>query len=515
MKGFSSLIQAKVLVPMYRRIRDPRLPDGRPLSHQRFPLPLLASPLHHHWEKLGMDRRAIVLLMWSATLATAAAGVLAAAMPQTGPAAVWIGIGATTGAAFWVAAMWLRPAFLTYEGDKLVLAHGRPVTIGPIRLYRRLRAVGGPDTAAAAAQQGLLRRPMNALELAERLQALGPASDRTGPLNVHARGRAEGGRSDAYARVRRRHAHVGALRQPPYPGPACCLWRCPARGLMGATSSGLRSAAGAAAALCGRADPKVDRTRQVVTDDALGAFEALAGELRSGSDAAVVGVTGSNGKTTTKQAIAAALRAAAPTLATGPKRERGRRRAHDAFAVGTGRSVRGDRDGSADGGRDRRLLRVRGAKRGRHHQHRRGAHLGLFGSIEAVAEAKAELLAALPIGSPVVLHADDDWTPWMRTRARGPVTTFGRSVEADVRVASRLDAEAAGAQVKLAVEDQTFQVRAAGVLPTVDLAFGAALATAMALGVDPLTAIDGMGGFEPAPHRLQLLRSPGGSAGAG
>ena len=180
LEGFSSLIQAKVLVPMYRRIRDPRLPDGRPLSHQRFPLPLLASPLHHHWEKLGMDRRAIVLLMWSATLATAAAGVLAAAMPGTGPAAVWIGIGAATGAAFWVAAMWLRPAFLTYEGDRLLLAHGRPVTIGPIRLYRRLRAVGGPDTAAAASQQGLLRRPMNALELAERLQALGPAPDRTG-----------------------------------------------------------------------------------------------------------------------------------------------------------------------------------------------------------------------------------------------------------------------------------------------------------------------------------------------
>ncbi len=180
LEGFSSLLQAKVLVPTYRRIRDPRLPDGRPLPHERFPLPLLASPLHHHWEKLGMDRLAIVLLMWSATLAAAASGVLAAAMPDTGPAAVWIGIGATTGAAFWVAAMWLRPAFVTREGDRLVLAHGRPVTIGPIRLYRRRQAVGGPDTAAAAARQGLLGRPMNALELAERLEALGPAPDRTG-----------------------------------------------------------------------------------------------------------------------------------------------------------------------------------------------------------------------------------------------------------------------------------------------------------------------------------------------
>lgn len=180
LEGFSSLIQAKVLVPTYRRIRDPRLPDGHPLPHERFPLPLLASPLHHHWEKLGMDRRAIVLLMWSATFATAASGVLAAAMPDAAPAAMWIGIGATTGAAFWVAAMWLRPAFVTHEGDQLVLAHGRPVAIGPIRLYRRRYAVGGRDTAAAAARQGFLGRPMNALELAERLEALNPAPDRTG-----------------------------------------------------------------------------------------------------------------------------------------------------------------------------------------------------------------------------------------------------------------------------------------------------------------------------------------------
>ena len=273
---------------------------------------------------------------------------------------------------------------------------------------------------------------------------------------------------------------------------------------------GAAFAAGAAAALCGRADPTVDRTRQVVTDDALGAFEALAGELRSGSDAAVVGVTGSNGKTTTKQAIAAALRAAAPTLATdrsenadvGVPTTLSRLAPDDRFAViEMGAQTAGEIAAYCEYAAPNAGVITNIA----------GAHLGLFGSIEAVAEAKAELLAALPMGSPVVLHADDAWTPWMRTRARGPVTTFGRSAGADVRVASRLDAEAAGTQVELAVEDQTFQVRAAGVLPTVDLAFGAALATALALGVDPLTAIDGLGGFEPAPHRLQLLRSPEGA----
>ena len=60
-EGLSSLLQAKVLVPLYRRWRNPRLPDDSPLPHQRFPLPLLASPLHYHWEIVGLNRQKIVL----------------------------------------------------------------------------------------------------------------------------------------------------------------------------------------------------------------------------------------------------------------------------------------------------------------------------------------------------------------------------------------------------------------------------------------------------------------------
>lgn len=172
LEGLSSLVQAKLLVPAFRRLWDPRLPDGRPLPHQRFPLPLLASPLHYHWEKLGMDRRSTVLLFWVMTLATSVAGVLAAVMPTTGLAAAWIGLGAAGGAAFWGAAMWLRPAFLTREGEGLVLAHGRPWTLGPVRLFRRRGLVGGPETASTAERRGLLDRPMNAHELDERLEAL-------------------------------------------------------------------------------------------------------------------------------------------------------------------------------------------------------------------------------------------------------------------------------------------------------------------------------------------------------
>ncbi len=273
---------------------------------------------------------------------------------------------------------------------------------------------------------------------------------------------------------------------------------------------GAAFAAGAVATLCGRADPAVEGARQVVTDDALGAFQALARELRSRSDATVVGVTGSNGKTTTKQAIGAALGAAAPTLATdrsentdvGVPTTLSRLAPGDQFAViEMGAQTAGEIAAYCEYTAPNAGVITNIA----------GAHLGLFGSIEAVADAKAELLAALPDGSPVVLHADDAWTPWMRARARGPVMTFGKGAEADVRVASHFDLETAGTRMDLTVEEQAFQVRAVGVLSAVDLAFGAALATALALGVDPATAIEGLGDFEAAPHRLQLLRSPGGA----
>jgi len=59
------------------------------------------------------------------------------------------------------------------------------------------------------------------------------------------------------------------------------------------------------------------------------------------------------------------------------------------------------------------------------------AHLQSFGSVRNVAKAKAELLQGMPEGSPAVLNADDDWFDWLRSRARGPVVTFGIRRPAD------------------------------------------------------------------------------------
>jgi len=61
------------------------------------------------------------------------------------------------------------------------------------------------------------------------------------------------------------------------------------------------------------------------------------------------------------------------------------------------------------------------------------AHAGEFGSIEDVARAKAELPAALPAAGAAVLNADDPRVLAMASQTRARVVTFGRGPRADVR----------------------------------------------------------------------------------
>jgi len=61
------------------------------------------------------------------------------------------------------------------------------------------------------------------------------------------------------------------------------------------------------------------------------------------------------------------------------------------------------------------------------------AHVGKFGSKEQTALAKGELVEALPEDGLAVLNADDPLVSQMRERTIARVTTFGESADADVR----------------------------------------------------------------------------------
>ncbi len=165
LEGFSSLIQVKILIPLIRRLVDPRTQDGAPLPHQCFSLPLLAVPLHYHWELLGINRRTIVFLFWVASLLASAAGVIAVHVAAaTVPALILCG---AVGLAFWLAAMWLRPAFLQVEDDAVSVMHGRPLQLGPLRLFRHLDTIHDPHLVEVVLSADLAGQPRNAYALSQ------------------------------------------------------------------------------------------------------------------------------------------------------------------------------------------------------------------------------------------------------------------------------------------------------------------------------------------------------------
>lgn len=133
------------------------------------------------------------------------------------------------------------------------------------------------------------------------------------------------------------------------------------------------------------------------------------------------------------------------------------------------------------------------------------AHLGEFGSREVIAQTKAELVQAVPASGVVVLNADDPVVAAMASQTAARVVTVGRSETADVRAEDvELDelarprfilrAGAAAVPVALAVHGEH----------QVGNALSAA-AVALECGATPQQVADALAGAAPASrHRMEV-----------
>lgn len=189
-------------------------------------------------------------------------------------------------------------------------------------------------------------------------------------------------------------------------------------------------ARGAAGAVVSRA---VDAAGPLIMVEETGrALLDLAAHERAAMDAQVVGITGSTGKTSVKDLAAAVLgsryRVTASvrsfntevgvplTLLTAPP---------DAEVVICEMGSRGRGHISVlTGVADPQIGVVTNVG---------PAHLEMFGSIEVVAEAKAELVEALPPSGTAVLNADDPVVRGFAARTEARVLSFGAAPDADVR----------------------------------------------------------------------------------
>jgi UDP-N-acetylmuramoyl-tripeptide--D-alanyl-D-alanine ligase len=272
-------------------------------------------------------------------------------------------------------------------------------------------------------------------------------------------------------------------------------------------------AAGAAAVLVERPVAGLPRDAGVVrvpdTGTALGALGAHA-RARLGETVPVVGITGSTGKTSTKDLTAAALTARLAVAASPASwnNEIG----VPLTLVGTDETVGA-------------VVLEMGA-RGKGHiaalcalarptigviTNIGIAHAEFFGTRDDVARAKGELVEALPPGGAAILNADDDTTPDLAARTSARVLTFGYRPIADVHVADvRLDDELRPSFDLLT----PWGVGRFGPLPVrgAHQAMNAAAAVGAAgvLGLTLEEAAEGLASTVGSAWRMELTRTPAG-----
>ncbi|MGH3734853.1 MAG: UDP-N-acetylmuramoyl-tripeptide--D-alanyl-D-alanine ligase [Micromonosporaceae bacterium] len=170
----------------------------------------------------------------------------------------------------------------------------------------------------------------------------------------------------------------------------------------------------------------------VLVDDPLVALGKLARAVVDRIDATVVGVTGSSGKTSTKDLIAQLLSRLGPTVAP----------------PGTFNNELGHPYTVLKADHDTRFLVLEYSARGLGHidylcqvapprialvLNVGVAHLGEFGSVDAIAKAKGELVEALDGDGVAILNADDPAVAAMAGRTAARVVRVGFASGADVR----------------------------------------------------------------------------------
>jgi UDP-N-acetylmuramoyl-tripeptide--D-alanyl-D-alanine ligase len=235
----------------------------------------------------------------------------------------------------------------------------------------------------------------------------------------------------------------------------------------------------------------------VVVEDVLDALGKLARHTVDRlTDTTVIGITGSVGKTTAKDLLAAVLSSAGPTIAPAGSFNN---------ELGLPLTVL-----SADEGT--RFLVLEMGARGRGHIAYLcdvappsigvelvvgSAHVGEFGGRAAIADAKAELVRALPADGVAVLNRDDDLVRAMAAETTATVVWFGRTNDADVRAddVTLDDRDRASFTLRTPEESARVSLRLAGehALPNAL----AAAAVARAVGMDVSQVAEALSLAEP------------------
>ena len=259
----------------------------------------------------------------------------------------------------------------------------------------------------------------------------------------------------------------------------------------------------------------VDTAKLLMVGDTLAGLTALGAAGRARAMARVVGVTGSVGKTTTKEMLRVALSAFGTTHASAASHNNhwgvpltlARLPRDAAFAViEMGMNNRGEiaplsRLSRPDVG----IITSIGT-----------AHIGMLGSQTAIAAEKGDIIVGIAPGGTAILPADSAFLPELMSRARGAglhVATHGEATGADARLVKyQVSPEGGVAEITLFGQSLTLHLAAPG--RHVALNACAVLAAVKVLGLAPDIAVRALGDFTAGAGRGALRRITGLERGA-
>lgn len=247
---------------------------------------------------------------------------------------------------------------------------------------------------------------------------------------------------------------------------------------------------------------------QLLVDDVLLALGRIASLLRQKLAPRVIGITGSNGKTTIKEMLASILRQQAEVLATegNYNNELGvpltlfrLEEKHRYAVLEMGASKAGDIAYLAGIAKPEvGLISNIGP-----------AHLEGFGSVENVARAKGEMYEALPANGCAVMNGAEPWVDmWRNSNSAGDVLTFGFNKNNNKRFDIQMPAGGSSPSVSTPLGHFNLQLSLPGEHNQLNALAAAAAAVALDIPVEQIAA--GLQAVKPVPGRLNVIHADAG-----
>ena len=243
--------------------------------------------------------------------------------------------------------------------------------------------------------------------------------------------------------------------------------------------------------------------------DTTRALQGLAKFVRRESGAKVVAITGSAGKTTTKDTIAELIGARFRVVKNAGNLNNHLGLPLSLLELRHGADVAVMELGMNHAGEIRTLIDV-ATPEVRVWTNVGEAHIGHFGSADAIADAKAEIMAGASSATLLVANADDARVMARVSSFPGRTVTFGTAEAAHVRAADIEDLGLDGSRAVLITPQgrRDLKVPLLGRGHLMNVVCGAAVA--LELGIDLDTIVSRVAGLKPSLRRGAVLRLPQG-----